>query len=79
MAVHHVCDGCGARIEGDDFEKVGHVIRREYCPSCAVKANDFLRRQGEIHTNAAATYKGDMELLLADMHGRLNMLPDQDA
>jgi hypothetical protein len=43
MAAVYLCDGCGCNVEHP--KKVGHVIQRDYCEPCAVKAEDFLQAE----------------------------------
>lgn len=40
MAIVHLCDGCGKPAES--VALVGVVVKREYCETCAVIAQEFL-------------------------------------
>ena len=40
MATHFVCDGCGSPVENP--VKVGHIVKREYCPDCAKTADEYV-------------------------------------
>lgn len=43
MAATYTCDGCGSNVAKP--KQVGHVIKRDYCETCAVKAEDFLEAE----------------------------------
>ena len=43
MATFYSCDGCGTRVELP--VKVGFVLKREYCPTCAEIADRFVKEE----------------------------------
>lgn len=40
MAASYTCDGCGSNVAKPIV--VGHVLKRDYCETCAPKAEAFL-------------------------------------
>ncbi len=78
MASVHLCDGCGARIEGEPEER-GFVLRRDYCSTCAAKADEYQRELDALHDAVADRWQKGRQRLVAK-HGRtLDALPDVES
>lgn len=54
MAVIHLCDGCGKPAENP--ERVGVVVKREYCASCVVIAKEFLIAEDALRAELVANF-----------------------
>ena len=63
MATFFRCDGCGEAV--DSPKKVGFVIRREYCESCAAIADEFLREEEELRKDTQERFVDERALLIA--------------
>lgn len=53
MAISYSCDGCGGPVENPD--RVGFVVKRDYCKVCRETAIKFLREEEELRR---ATHEG---------------------
>lgn len=71
-----VCDGCGkAQPRHADWETVGVVEHKDYCPSCADTARDYLARRDDLHDKLALMWKEGLDNLDAEFGEYLNDLP----
>ena len=62
MAVRFICDGCEKPAgEGEQFDAVGFVIKRHYCPDCREVVDGFLTERDEVHTKAAKVWADGMK------------------
>ena len=74
MARSFTCDGCGIAVENP--KQVGHVIQRDYCPSCAVTAEEYLQAEEAERLAVQSVFVGKREKLIKK-HGAKNFkLPD---
>ena len=63
MAILYQCDGCGEG--GDAPKRVGFVMKREYCPTCAEIADEFLREEEELRKDTQERFVDERALLIA--------------
>lgn len=74
MAIFFKCDGCGQAVESP--KKVGFVIRREYCDTCAEIADRFVREEEKLRKAAQERFVDDRALLIARYSAGNFRLPD---
>ena len=74
MAVHFGCDGCGAQVT--EPVKIGHVIRRDYCMSCAAIANEFIDAEELLRKDTQTRFVDERALLIAKYSHDNFKLPD---
>lgn len=72
MAASFSCDGCGSPV--DDPAKVGHVLKRDYCPDCKVKAEEFMAAEEQLRLETQRTFLEARSFLISQQS--LNLLPD---
>ena len=63
MATYYACDGCGAAV--DSPKKVGFVLKRDYCPTCAAIADKFLHEEEELRKATQERFVDERALLIA--------------
>ena len=75
MAQSFTCDGCGCNVAKPKI--VGHVLRREYCDSCAENAEAFLAAEEENRAHYQQRF-AEIRQQLINVHGQDGkfMLPD---
>ena len=77
MAIRYACDGCGEMLrQGEEPKKLGIVVTREYCESCAPHAQNFLEAVSEAHTKVASAFRADLARIRAGFFEKLHRLPD---
>ena len=74
MATFFRCDGCGEGV--DSPKKVGFVIRREYCETCAAVADKFLHEEEELRKATQERFVDERALLIARFSADGFKLPD---
>lgn len=74
MAASFSCDGCGAPV--DSPVKVGHVLKRDYCPTCEPIAQKFIADEEELRAATQAGFKTCRDVILAGAGAKLKLLPD---
>ena len=74
MATYYACDGCGAAV--DSPKKVGHVLKRDYCPTCAAIADEFLHEEEELRKATQERFVDERALLIARFSADGFKLPD---
>jgi hypothetical protein len=65
MASIIVCDGCKLATGKDDYQRLGAVIKKEYCPSCAKVVRAYLSDRDELHTQVAKLWDDGIDSLKA--------------
>jgi len=70
-----VCDGCGEAIQGEPV-KVGHVLRRDYCPDCDDVAQEYQNKIDELHTALSERWGKETVTLRSCYGKKLRLLPD---
>jgi hypothetical protein len=61
--IHFSCDGCGEPVETP--VKIGKVIEREYCETCAVLAQKFIDAEEALRVQTQAAFQREREALIA--------------
>ncbi len=74
MAQSFTCDGCGTSI--DQPKRIGHVVRRDYCADCAVRARAFIDAEEDLRKRCVDQFKSDLDLLVASAREGGFKLPD---
>lgn len=74
MAQVIVCDGCGGA--GSNCVKVGHVIRRDYCEACKVRADDYQAEIDALHSRLAEAWRDGLAEIRRTHGSALHSLPD---
>lgn len=74
MATFFSCDGCGAAVA--DPVKVGHVLRREYCPECARAARVYLEAEERLRCEIQGRFVDGRAGLIARYSADGFKLPD---
>lgn len=74
MAVQYICDGCNAPVENP--VKVGKVVQREYCETCAKVADDFVTTEERIRKETQAAFAKERNDLIATYAKDGFKLPD---
>ena len=67
MASYFVCDGCGNRV--DMPKKVGHIVKREYCETCAATAEKFIAEEEALRRAIQEKFVDDRAALIAKYTG----------
>lgn len=62
MAASYTCDGCSENVEKPKV--VGHVIKRDYCESCAALAEAFLAEEEAERVAVQTAFLGKREKLV---------------
>lgn len=77
MALITQCDACGTPSEST--EKIGMVLSRDYCPTCAPLIRQFQQMRDELHTNIAHSWTEGLEHIAELFHKRFpgGQMPDQ--
>ena len=68
------CDGCGEPV--NDPVKVGHVVKRDYCVSCAAIANEFIDAEEVLRRDTQTRFIDERALLIVKYSAGLLKLPD---
>lgn len=74
MARSFTCDGCGDPV--DNPKQVGHVIQRDYCPTCAVKAEEYLQSEEAERLAVQSAFVGKRDKLIKKHGAGRFKLPD---
>lgn len=74
MAISYSCDGCAKPVESP--KKVGHVVRREYCETCAEIAENFIEQEEALRKATQERFVDDRALLIARFSAGNFKLPD---
>jgi len=74
MSISFHCDGCGAAV--DMPKKVGHIVKREYCETCAEIADRFVREEEELRKATQERFVDDRALLIVRFSAGNFHLPD---
>lgn len=74
MASITICDGCGG--QGNNFERIGHVIRRDYCGGCQARAEEYQREVDALHSKIAADWNEKLAAIRGVYAMALYALPD---
>ena len=74
MSTSFHCDGCRESVEIPI--KVGHILRREYCESCAMVANQFVDAEEALRKSTHEKFAADRELLIVRFSANGFKLPD---
>lgn len=74
MAASYVCDGCGKAVASP--KKIGHVIPRDYCETCAEKAESYLNEEEALRVRLQIDFANERSILIGKyLQGGFN-LPD---
>ncbi|MCK5610482.1 hypothetical protein KAR91_51895 [Candidatus Pacearchaeota archaeon] len=61
MAHKYVCDGCEAMTDdSDEFTTKGHALKRQYCPDCLSKVEDYMGKLDDLHTKTAKAFQSKL-------------------
>ena len=74
MAVFFKCDGCGEGV--DSPRRVGFVLKRDYCPTCAEIADKFLHEEEELRKVTQERFVDERAALIARYGADNFKLPD---
>lgn len=74
MAIAYSCDGCGAKV--DKPKQVGHVIKRDYCETCADKATAFLEAEEVLRRTTQEQFMAARQAFIAQASDGGFKLPD---
>lgn len=74
MAQSFVCDGCGANVEAPIVK--GHVLKRDYCESCAENAEAFLEEEEKARVSVQHSFAKMRDVLVKKYGKALTKLPD---
>lgn len=74
MAASYVCDGCGFAIQAP--MKVGHVLKRDYCAACVMRAQAYVDAEEELRKRLTEQFNSDRSLLVAKASEGGFKLPD---
>ena len=74
MAASFTCDGCGAAV--DKPKQVGHVLKRDYCEACTVRAEAFVDAEEAERVAVQVVFAGKREKLIAEFGAGNFKLPD---
>jgi hypothetical protein len=77
MAKMIVCDGCGLGVIGPE-ERIGFVIRRDYCTSCASVVGAYGAEVDALHDRLAKAWNEDLILIREKYRAKLKHLPDDN-
>jgi hypothetical protein len=75
MAACYACDGCGVNVEKP--KKVGYVLQRDYCETCAREAEAFLAAEEDNRAHFCVRFE-EIRKHLIQVHGKGGsfLLPD---
>ena len=74
MAINFICDGCAKPVENP--VKVGFVIQREYCETCADAANQYIAAEEALRKTVHERFIDDRAALIARFSANNFRLPD---
>ena len=74
MATYFMCDGCAKPVENP--VKVGFVIQREYCETCADAANQYIAAEEALRKTVHERFIDDRAALIARFSANHFKLPD---
>ena len=74
MAQITICDGCGGSCI--NHEKVGHVIKRDYCEGCMGRAEEYQAEIDKLHERVAVEWKEGLAEIRDTYSKALHALPD---
>ena len=74
MSVSYHCDGCGVAVENPAI--VGKVVQRDYCETCAGRANRFVDAEEALRRETQQAFAQSRAKLIADCSEGNFKLPD---
>lgn len=74
MAASFKCDGCGDPVEVPMV--IGHVLKRDYCRSCATVAKAFIETEEGYRREAVAQFTARRQVLIEQCGADSFKLPD---
>lgn len=74
MSAAYLCDGCGTAVA--DPKHVGHVLKRDYCDECEVRAQAFIEAEEALRKRMTEQFNTDRDLLIAKASEGNFKLPD---
>lgn len=77
MAKVTICDGCGLGIIGPE-ERIGYVISRDYCTSCASVVGAYGAEVDAMHDRLAKEWREGLQQIRENYRKRLQHLPDDN-
>lgn len=74
MAATFSCDGCGLPVENP--VKIGHVTKRDYCPTCKPIAEKFIADEEQLRASVQAGFITSRGVIIEEARAKLKLLPD---
>ena len=74
MATAYLCDGCRSPVENP--VKVGHVLKRDYCETCAPRAQAFVEAEENLRADLVATFQSARRRMIEAATEDKFLLPD---
>ena len=74
MAIHFMCDGCSEPVENP--ERVGHILKRDYCSACAAVAKEFIEAEEKLRAATQSKFVDDRAALIVQYSADGFLLPD---
>lgn len=74
MSISYHCDGCNIAIDAP--VTVGYITKRDYCPACAVKAEEFVAAEEALRKSTLEAFIDARAALVANASADDFKLPD---